>query len=104
MTMFRVPLIVLGLLFAALLIWAAISGDFRAEGAWLTSSPWGIVTLSDLYLGLLTAAILMFVFERPGTRWLWIAPLPFLGNLWTILWLVWRLPALYDRVRYKALE
>jgi hypothetical protein len=104
MTIIRALLSVLGLLFAALLFWAAKTGDFWTEGAWLTSNPWGIVTLCDLYLGLLIAAILMFVFERPGARWFWIAPLPFLGNLWTVLWLVWRLPALYDRVRYKALE
>jgi hypothetical protein len=104
MTLLRVLITLLGLLFAALIIWAAQTGDFWAEGAWLTSKPWGIVSLSDLYLGLLIVAILMFVFERPQTRWFWIIPLPFLGNLWTALWLVWRLPTLYDQLQHKALE
>jgi hypothetical protein len=104
MTSVRVLLTVLGLLFAALIIWAVQTGDFWTEGAWLTSNPWGIVSLSDLYLGFLIAAVLMFVFENPRTRWFWIIPLPFLGNLWTILWLVWRLPSLYHRLRHKALE
>ncbi len=104
MTAIRILLAVLGLLFAALIIWAIQTGDFWAEGAWLTDKPWGVVSLSDLYLGFLIAAILMFVFESPRTRWFWIIPLPLLGNLWAVLWLVWRLPALYSLAGHKALE
>lgn len=42
----------LGLLgMTAVLIYAFTQGDFGAEGSILTSMPWGIVSLVDLYVG-----------------------------------------------------
>ena len=35
----------------AVLIYAFAVGDFAAEGGQLTSMPWGIVSLVDLYVG-----------------------------------------------------
>jgi hypothetical protein len=99
----RIALTLLALLFASLIIWAIWTGDFWTEGAWLIRNPWGLVSLSDLYLGFLVQAILIFVFEPPRNRWLWIIALPFLGNVVTLLWLALRLPALHDRLRHKTL-
>jgi hypothetical protein len=43
---------VLGLLaMTAVLIYGFTAGDFGAEGSQLTSMPWGIVSLVDLYVG-----------------------------------------------------
>jgi hypothetical protein len=103
MMVMRSALLVLAIIFAALIIWAMQTGDFWAEGSWLTSNPWGIVSLTDLYLGFLVAATFMYFLEGPGARWFWIIPLPFLGNVWTLLWLAYRLPSLYARLRYKPL-
>lgn len=104
MVLVRAILAVIGVFFAGLIVWAVRDGDFWAEGTWLTRNPWGIVSLSDLYIGFMVTAILMFLLEAPRARWFWIVPLPFLGNVWTIIWLVWRLPALYVLARHKALE
>ena len=94
MALFRFLLLLLALAFAALIIWASLTGDFRAEGAWLTSHAWGIVSLADLYIGFLISAVVIARFEKPKIAALWIIPLPFLGNVWTLVWLAIRLPAL----------
>lgn len=39
------------LVMSAIIAYAFIAGDFAAEGAILTSLPWGIVSLVDLYVG-----------------------------------------------------
>jgi hypothetical protein len=85
--------------FGALIIWAIYAGDFSAEGAWLVSHPWGIVSLSDLYLGFALTAVVIAGFERPRAAVLWIIPLPFLGNLWALVWFALRFPALWRRLR-----
>jgi hypothetical protein len=103
MSFVRLILLVLATAFAALIFWAVKTGDFWEEGAWLTSNPWGIVSLTDLYLGFLAVAIFMYVLEPGRTRWFWIIPLPFLGNVWTLIWLAWRLPALINRLRHNSL-
>jgi hypothetical protein len=102
MSVLRSVLVILAVAFAALIVWAVQTGDFWAEGSWLTSNPWGLVSLTDLYLGFLVTAIFMYLIEKPGTRWLWIVPLPFLGNVWTLLWLAYCLPALYGRLRDRS--
>jgi Protein of unknown function (DUF1475) len=89
----------LGAGLAGLIIFAISSGDFWQAGHWLTSDPWGLVTLADLYLGLAVAAALIALFERSWTALLWIIPLPFLGNVWTIVWFVLRLPEIARRLR-----
>lgn len=94
MTALRVVLAALAVCFAVLIVWAVFAGDFGAAGAWLTSDPWGIVTLADLYLGLLLSAFVIAVMERNWRAILWIAPIPILGNLWTAVWFVLRFPAL----------
>lgn len=102
MSLMRAVFIGLAIAFAVIIVWAIANGDFWSEGSWLTSNPWGIVSLTDLYLGFLVAAVFMYLLERPGNRWFWIIPLPFLGNVWTLLWLAYRLPALYAKLTNKS--
>lgn len=92
MSFVRLAIATLGLAFAALIVWAIRTGDFRAAGNWLTSDPWGMVTLADLYLGFLLTAVVIAVFEPPLRAVLWIIPLPFLGNVWAVIWFVMALP------------
>ena len=82
-----------------LIVIAMKVGDFWQAGNWLTSDPWGIVTLADLYLGLAISAAIIAIFERNAQAILWIAPLPFLGNIWTAAWFVLRLPEIVRRIR-----
>ena len=100
MALSRISLLLLSLAFAALILWAALSGDFRSEGAWLISHAWGLVSLTDLYIGFLISALIIAFFEKPLAAALWIMPIPILGNVWTLVWLAFRLPAL--RVRLAA--
>lgn len=102
MNLIRLLLGVCGVALAALIIWAISTGDFRAEGAWLTSNPWGIVSLADLYLGLLISAVLIALVERPVHAALWIIPLPFLGNVWTVIWFLSRFATLFARLTAKS--
>jgi hypothetical protein len=103
MSFVRLALLMLAIGFSALIVWAIQTGDFWSEGSWLTSNPWGVVSLTDLYLGFLITAIFMYFFESSYARWFWIMPLPFLGNVWTLLWLAYRLPALYGKLYTKSL-
>lgn len=69
-------------LMTCVIAWAALMGDFFAEGSTLTAMPWGVTTLVDLYAGLgLFAAWVLFV-EGPGLRLAaWVLALVCLGNL-----------------------
>lgn len=96
----RLLLLIPTLVLTALIIWAVRAGDFGGAGDWLTSQPWGIVTLTDLYFGFVLSALVIAATER---RWLpclfWIAPIFVLGNVWTGLWFVLRWPELVRRLR-----
>ncbi|TDH38209.1 hypothetical protein E2A64_03560 [Pseudohoeflea suaedae] len=99
MTPLRLLIAVLALAFAVLIVWAIGTGTFSEAGAWLVSEPWGLVSMADLYLGFLLSSTVIFFFER---RWwvaaLWIFPIPFLGNVWTAVWFVLRLPEMARRL------
>lgn len=99
MTFFRAFLGVLAVAFAGLIWWAITKGDFGAEGTWLISNPWGIVSLADLYIGFLLSAVVIAGFEKRSHAFFWILPIPFLGNVWTLIWFVLRLPMLWRRLR-----
>ncbi|MEM1377679.1 MAG: hypothetical protein AAGG69_09845 [Pseudomonadota bacterium] len=98
MVVLRAVLAALGFAFAITIVWAVMVGDFWAEGGWLTSNPWGIVSLADLYLGFLLSAVVIAFFERTWTAVFWIAPIPFLGNVWVVIWFVLRLPEMRRRL------
>lgn len=83
------------------LIWAALAdGSFAEAGNWLTTHPWGIVSLVDLYAGFLLVALIIWWFEpNKLAACFWIAPIPVLGNVWTLVWVLWRLPELRRRLK-----
>lgn len=98
MTLIRFLVAAFGLALAALIVWAIGAGDFWVAGRWLTTDPWGIVTLADLYAGLFLSALVIALFERNWWALVWIVPLPFLGNVWTVVWFALRLPELARRL------
>jgi hypothetical protein len=73
-----------------ILIYAFAVGDFAAEGSQLTSMPWGIVSLVDLYVGF--ALFAMWIVYRESAWWravIWVILLMvlgfFIGSLYTLL-------------------
>ena len=82
-----------------LIIIAVADRSFLEAGNWLFSEPWGLVTLADLYLGFLLSALIIWFFEpRTVNALIWILPIPVLGNLWTAVWFIIRLPHLRERM------
>ncbi|MCB1458595.1 MAG: hypothetical protein KDJ48_04910 [Nitratireductor sp.] len=78
---------------AVLIVLSILNGDFWAEGSSIYALWWGKTTLADLYLGFaLTAVVIWLVEKTLAARLFWIVPLFFLGNVWSALWLVLRLP------------
>lgn len=103
MSLLRSIYLLAGIGLAGLIAYAIGKGDFWQEGAWLTSNAWGLVTLADLYLGFAVSAFFIAAFERRFQSLLWIIPLPFLGNVWTVVWLAVRMPEIARRLRQNAL-
>jgi hypothetical protein len=105
MNVLRAAVALLGLALLGLVLWAALAkhelhGDFFTQFDVLTTLPWSIATIADLYVGLLLMAALMFLVERSlVSAALWAAPLLVLGNIWAALWLVIRLPRLAECLR-----
>lgn len=97
MTLLRLFYIVCAFVFSASVFWA-LGAEPRGTMdvlAAMVADPWTLVTLLDLYLGFLVIAAVIFFFEQ--NRWFalfWAAPIFFLGNIWTVLWLIVRLPAI----------
>lgn len=98
MTILRAIVAVSGAAFAALIVWAFFAAQFWASFDAITADPWGLVTLADLYLGFFLTAIVIAFFEKGLRAVLWIVPLPFLGNVWAVIWFVVRLPELRRRL------
>lgn len=100
MNVLRAAIGILGLALLGLVIWAAVSmqdlhGTFMDQLAVLTTLPWGIAALADLYVGFVLFATLVFLTERSWViAALWAAPVFILGNIWAALWFVIRLPHL----------
>jgi hypothetical protein len=72
---------IIGLLaMTAVLIYGFTRGDFNVEGAWISSHPWGIVSLVDLYSGFLLYSVWIAYRERSlALALLWIVLLMVLG-------------------------
>ena len=98
MSVLRVMTAGLGIGFFVLIVWASFAADFWASFDAITADPWGLVTLADLYLGFVLTAVVIAGFERGFRAVLWIVPLPFLGNVWAVVWFVFRLPELFRRL------
>ena len=86
------------------IIWA-MGVDSRGLTAVLVdmgSYPWTLVTLVDLYFGFFIAAAMITLYERNWlARAFWALPVFFLGNIWTALWFVFRLPGIARKLQYK---
>jgi hypothetical protein len=100
MNVLRAAIGIFGLALLGLLLWAGLAmhdlhGSFMEQFAVVTTLPWGVVSLVDLYLGFLFFAVLVFLTERSWiVAALWAAPIFLLGNVWSALWFVIRLPHL----------
>lgn len=100
MNLVRAAVGIVGLALLGLVIWAATSmqdlhGTFMDQFTVVTTLPWGVAALADLYIGFLFFAVIVFLTERSWVvAALWAAPLLILGNIWAALWLVIRLPHL----------
>jgi hypothetical protein len=94
MTFIRILSALGGLVLLGLIVWAAMTaGQSLAEAvSWLTSGPWGVVALVDLYLGFFFIGVLIWLLE-PDKRiaLAFILPLPVLGNVWAAPWMALRL-------------
>ena len=99
MTLLRGLIAIIGIIFAGIIYWAITSGNFTVAGQWLTTDPWGVTTLVDLYFGFLLIAIIIFLFEGSWRAAFWIVPIPFLGNVWVCIWFCYRLPEIARRLR-----
>ena len=100
MNVLRAVIGIVGLALLGLVIWAAVAlpelhGSFLDQLAVLTTLPWGIAALADLYVGFLLFGTLVFLTERSWiVAALWSVPVLFIGNIWAALWFVIRLPHL----------
>lgn len=100
MIFLRILLAVGGLVLLASIVWAAQAASIGASFSAMVEDPWGIVALIDLYLGFVFLAVIIWLFERNHLIALaFILPLPFLGNIWAAVWIVWRLGALSARLK-----
>lgn len=105
MTAFRIIAALGAIALAAAIVWASMTaGQSLSEAVgWLVSEPWGVVSLIDLYLGFVLLAILIWVFEPNKLIALaFILPLPVLGNVWSAVWVAWRLGHALARTRQPA--
>ncbi len=100
MNMLRAAIGICGLALLGLILWAVFSlrdlhGSLFDQLAVVTTLPWGVVSLVDLFVGFVLVATLVFLTERSWiVAALWAAPVFVLGNVWAALWFVIRLPHL----------
>ena len=100
MNVLRAVIGILGLALLGLVIWAAFAmpelhGSFLDQFSVVTTLPWGIVSVADLYVGFVFFSVIVFLTERSWmVAALWAVPIFVLGHVWSAVWLVIRLPHL----------
>ncbi|MFT5426314.1 MAG: hypothetical protein ACI9ZT_001255 [Gammaproteobacteria bacterium] len=78
----------------SLVFYAAVYGDFLKEGSILTQMPWGLVSLVDIYLGLiLFSSWVIWREENKRNAIIWALSILALGNMISCLYV---LKAAYD--------
>ncbi len=96
----RMVIAAFGIGLTVLIILAALQAPINESFGRITEDFWGWTALADLYLGFILIAIIIAAFEENiGVALFWIVPLFFLGNVWSALWFVLKLPTLIDRVK-----
>ncbi len=104
MNILRAAIGILGLALLGIVLWAAFAlrdlhGSLLDQFSVVSTLPWGLTALADLYVGFVLFAIVVFLTERSWIRAaIWAMPIFILGNVWTALWLVIRLPVLARRL------
>lgn len=98
--LFQNVLVLLAVGFCCLIGWAFSNASFGDSFAVITTDPWGLVTLADLYLGFILISAIIWAFEGTSAKAvLWIVPTFFLGNFWPAIWLAVRLPKIVQKLR-----
>ncbi len=79
---------------SSFILYAMVYGDFFIEGPMLTSMPWGIVSLVDIYLGLiLFSSWAMWREDDKRIALIWVLSILALGNVVSCLYI---LKAVYE--------
>lgn len=100
----RIVIAALGIGLTVLIVLAALEAPINESFGRITEDLWGWTALVDLYLGFILIAIVIAVFEEnKGVALFWIVPLFFLGNIWSALWFVLKLPTLANRLKTHAI-
>ncbi len=85
-------LLLLTILFAGAIIWASVNGKLSDEFSYILSLPWGLVAIADLYIGFLLFCLFIWVtIPCKKKACLWILALFCLGNLASLLYLLFGL-------------
>ena len=79
----------LTLIMGGIIIWANSQSNFFENAGEVASTPWGLVTLVDLYIGFIFVAIWMIFREEGVRRIIWLLGLFFLGNLTTAIYILY---------------
>ena len=99
----RMVIAALGIGLTVLIILAALEAPINESFGRITEDFWGWTALIDLYLGFILIAIIIAAFEENKiVAIFWIVPLFFLGNIWSALWFVLKLPTIVDRLKAHA--
>jgi len=75
--------------FAICIYWAFTQKPISESGVLLLADPWGVVTLTDLYIGFILFAMFMF-FTVPKKSFLliWVPALMILGNITALVYIL----------------
>ncbi|MEP3630895.1 MAG: hypothetical protein ABJN04_12925 [Hyphomicrobiales bacterium] len=100
----RIIIALLGIGLTVLIILAVFEAPINESFVRITQDFWGWSAFVDLYLGFILIAIVIAAFEENKiVAAFWILPVFFLGNIWSALWFVLKLPTLANRLKRHAI-